>query len=463
MAMKTYDVAILGAGPGGYVAAIRAAQLGLSVCVIEKAIPGGVCLNWGCIPSKSLIHQASEFLALAEMESVGVKVDRGGLDYAKVHAKSRDAAATLAKGVGSLLAKNKVEVIKASGRIEAAGKIVINDGKVISAKAIIIATGSRPAEIPGFSFDETVVMSSSGILASATLPKSIVILGAGAIGCEFAYVMNAFGVSVTLVEMAPHILPTEDFEAAKVVETAFRKSGIAIHTQTRAVSWKPSGGGARVTIENNGKTQEIGTERILAAFGRRPNTDDIGLDRIGVKMDGSGRIETGDFGQTNIAGIHAIGDVTTTPALAHVASKEGEMVVEHLAGLKGHARIDANLIPSAVYCEPQLAGFGLREDEAMAKGIKVSKSVFPYRGAGKSVAIGKTEGLVKILADPKTGEILGGHVVGSTATELLHVLMLAKSGELLAEDIGAMMFAHPTLSETIMEAARGIGGKPIHM
>lgn len=461
--MKTRDIAIIGAGPGGYVAAIRAAQLGLSVCVVEKAAPGGVCLNWGCIPSKSLIHQAGEFLALTEMEAVGVTIDRRGLDYAKVQAKSRQTADTLAKGVSGLLAKNKIDLVKGTGRIEAPGRVATDAGQTITATNIIIATGSRPATVPGFAFDEQIVLSSSGILAATALPRSIVILGAGAIGCEFAYVLNAFGVAVTLVEMAGHILPTEDFEAARVVDAAFRKAGIAIHTNSRAMSWKPSPEGAVVIIEGGGKTTELRAAKILAAFGRKANTENLGLDKLGVRLDPAGRIETGDHGRTNAPGIYAIGDVTTTPSLAHVASKEGEIVVEHLAGHAAQQRIDLDLVPSAVYCEPQLAGFGLREQRALAEGIKVTKSVFPYRGVGKSVAIGKTEGLVKILADPATGEILGGHVVGSAATELVHVLLQAKAGELLAEDIGATMFAHPTLSEAVMEAARGVAGKPIHM
>jgi len=293
------------------------------------------------------------------------------------------------------------------------------------------------------------------------LPKSLVILGAGAIGCEFAYVMNAFGVKVTLVELAPHILPAEDFEAARVVETGLNKAGILIHTGSRALEWKPVGDGVRVDIENGGKVISLEAEKILAAFGRRPNTE--GFTGIGIRLDNKGRIVTGDFGATNIPGVYAIGDITTTPSLAHVASKEGEITVEHLAGHVGTARIDPDLVPSAVYCEPQLAGFGLREDRAMAEGIAVTKSVFPYRGTGKGVATGKVEGLVKILADPSTGEILGGHLAGSAATELIHVLLQAKASEITAEEIGATMYAHPTLAEAVMEASRGVAGKPIHM
>ena len=461
---KHYDIAVIGAGPGGYVAAIRAAQLGLSVCVIEKDTPGGVCLNWGCIPSKSLIHQAGEYLALKEMESLGVKIDRSGFQYAKVQGKSREVAKTLAGGVAFLLKKNKVELISGTATIAGPGKLSLDGGKSVSAKNIIVATGSRPMDVPGFAIDEKTVLSSTGILAATTLPKDLVILGAGAIGCEFAYVMNAFGVKVTLVEMAPHILPFEDFEAAAVVDAGFRKAGITILTGSRALSLKTSAKGAVVSVETAGKTAELSCEKVLAAFGRVPNTGGLGLEKLGVKLNKRGQIETVAYGQTNVAGIFAIGDVTNTAALAHVASKEGEIAVEFIAGHPPRdSRISADLVPSAVYCEPQLAGFGLREDQAAERKIAFKKSVFPFRGAGKSVAVGKTEGLVKILADPTTGEILGGHIVGANATEMIHELMLAKASELLAEEVGGMIHAHPTLSEALMEAARGIKGKPIHI
>lgn len=465
---KTYDVAIIGAGPGGYVAAIRATQLGLSACVIEKDTPGGVCLNWGCIPSKSLIHHATEFAALKDMEALGVRVDRAGFKYSKVHEHSRTAAKTLASGITSLLRKNKVDLIKATASIAGAGKIALKGNDLstdsVRAKNILIATGSCPMSIPGFELDEQSVLSSSGILSLTELPRALVVLGAGAIGCEFAYVMNAFGVKVTLVEMSDHILPAEDFEAAQVLDASLRKAGIEIRTKARAKSWRKVDGGVAVTIVTGDKTEEIQAEKILAAFGRVPNTNGIGLESADVKTDARGYIVTGDYGQTSVSGIFAIGDVTTTPALAHVASREGEIAVEHIAGrAPAEARVDFGLVPSAVYCEPQIAGFGLREDRAVKDGITFSKSVFPYRGAGKSVAIGKTDGLVKLLTDPDTGEILGAHIAGANATELIHELLLAKTSELLPEDLVRMIHAHPTLAEAISEAARGVYDKPIHI
>lgn len=462
-----YDIVIIGGGPGGYVAAIRAAQLGLSVGIVEKAELGGVCLNWGCIPSKSLIHHANEFLALKDMEAVGVGIDRSGFRYAAVQSKSREAAKALAAGVAGLLKKNKLSVFKATASISAVGRVALQggefDGKILSAKNIIVATGSRPMAVPGFEFDEQSVVSSSGLLAMTELPKSMTILGAGAIGCEFAYVMNAFGVRVTLVEMAQHILPSEDHEPAQVLEGSFRRSGIDVRTASRASSLKKTVAGVAVVVSANGKSETIVSDKVLAAFGRVPNTRDLGLEKLGVKIDDRGYVVTGDYGETSVKSIYAIGDITRSPQLAHVASKEGEIAVEHISGHSPHEpRVDPELVPSAVYCEPQLAGFGLREAYAVKEGIKFKKSVFPYRGAGKSVAIGRTEGLVKVLADPQTGELLGAHIVGADATELIHELLLAKHGELLAEDVQSMIHAHPTLSEAVMEAARGLDGRPIH-
>ncbi|MFA7282279.1 MAG: dihydrolipoyl dehydrogenase [Sterolibacterium sp.] len=462
-----YDVAIIGAGPGGYVAGIRAAQLGLTACIVEKDTPGGVCLNWGCIPSKTLIHHAAEYAGLKDLETLGISIDRSGFRYGDVHARSRESAKALAGGVASLLRKNKVEVIKAVGSLIAPGKILLQNGqspdKQITAKNIIIATGSRPLTVKNFEFDERAVLSSSGILALTELPKRLVILGAGAIGCEFAYVMNAFGVKVTLVEMAGHILPAEDGEIANILAGSMQKHGIEILVNARARSWRRMENGAAVSIDSGGKSVEIKADRILAAFGRSPNTEGIGLERVGIELDARGFIVTRDYCETSRKGIFAIGDVISTPALAHVASKEAEIAVEYIAGhAPANKGIDLSLVPSAVYCEPQVAGFGLREEVAARDKIKFKKSVFPYRGAGKSIAIGKPDGMVKILSDPDTGELLGAQIVGYAATELIHELLLARSGELLAQDVSEMIHAHPTLSEAVMEAARGIFGKPIH-
>ena len=465
---KAYDIVVIGGGPGGYVAAIRAAQLGLSVMVVEKEALGGVCLNWGCIPSKNLIQQAEEFHTLTAMEKLGVKVDRSGLDYSKVQENSRAAAKTLSNGVGGLLRKNGVRVIKGTGRLAGVGKVAVTgaDGAVtkVDAKNVIIATGSRPIEAEGFEFDETRVLSSTGILAMSTLPKSMVILGGGAIGCEFAFIMNAFGVEVSLVEMAEHLLPTEDHECTDLLAKSFVARGINVLTSARAKSLAKGANTVTVVLETPQGGKIIETDRALAVFGRKPNTENIGLETVGVKADSRGFIVVGDYNQTSVKGVFAIGDVTAAPMLAHVASREGEHAVEFIAGHPPRTKnVNAEDVPSTIYCEPQVAGFGLREDEARAKGIAIKKSVFPYRGIGKAVAMGRVEGLVKLIADPQTGAILGGHVVGLNATEIIHEMLLAKSSELLAEDLTQMIHVHPTLSEGVMEAAKGIIGKPIHM
>ncbi len=458
-----YDVIIIGAGPGGYVAAIRAAQLGLKTAVIEKDTVGGVCLNWGCIPSKNLIHQAEVFRSMKEMEAVGVAIDRKGLDYAKVQASSRGVVKNLTNGVSGLLKKNKVTLIKGTALISGKGEVTVDGKDKLTSKNILLATGSRPMQVPGFECDEEQILSSSGILAMKSLPSSMVILGGGAIGCEFAYVMNNFGVNVTLVEAMDHILPTEDFETCAVLENCLVRDGIDVRTKTRALELKKGASTVTVSLQNSaGEAEQLEAEKVLVVFGRVPNTGGLGLQAMGVKLDEQGYVEIGDYCQTSAAGIYAIGDITRTPALAHVASKEGEIAVEYMAGHKPDKAVDLDSVPSAVYCEPQVAGFGLREDTVRAEGISVKKSVFNYAGAGKTIAVGKPEGLVKILCDPKTDELLGAHIVGHNATELLHELLLVRNSELLPEDIANMIHAHPTISEVIMEAMRGVNGRPIH-
>ena len=458
------DIVIIGAGPGGYVAAIRAAQLGLAVTVVEMDTPGGVCLNWGCIPSKNLIQQAEDFHTLAAMEKLGVKVDRSGLDYQAVHDGSRAAAAALAGGVSGLLRRNRVRVVKGRARLAGPGRVAVAGGETLSANNILIATGSRPMEVTGFEFDEKRVLSSTGLLGLRELPDSLVILGGGAIGCEFAFVMNAFGVAVTVVEMLDHLLPSEDFECAAVLEHSFSQAGITVHTGTRATALRHTAAGVAVALATPTGDIELEADKVLAVFGRRPNTEDLGLETVGISTDERGFIPVGDYQQTSAQGVFAIGDVTSTPLLAHVASREGEIAVEYIAGHHGAMRrVDPDVVPSAIYCEPQVAGFGLREDQASSRGIAIRKSVFPYRAIGKAVAVGRPEGLVKLIVDPDTGELLGGHVVGLNATEILHEILLAKTAELLPEDITRMIHAHPTLAEGVMEAALGIDGAPIHL
>jgi len=474
MSNYTYDLAVLGGGPGGYVAAIRAAQLGLKAVVIEKDRLTGVCGNWGCIPSKALIQQAEHFHAIGALTAMGVKVDASGLDYSKVQAKSRAAADRSAKGTQFLMKKNKIEVVAGTGVVTGPHEITVTPttpgaaAQKISAEALIVATGSRPRVIPGFDFDEDQVLSSTGILSLTSLPQSLLILGSGAIGMEFAYVMNTFGVKVTVIEMLPRILPVEDPETAAVVEKAFVKSGVTFLTGTKAQSVKKGPGGVELTIEKDGKTEVLKADKILVAVGRVPNTENLGLEKLGVKLD-RGFVTVKDYYQTDVASVYAIGDIVPSPLLAHVASKEGEIAVEHLAHLlkktplPHEKKLDPMLIPGATYCEPQIASFGLTEEKAKEKGLAYKTFSFPYAGNGKANAIERQEGLVKIVYDAKTKEILGGHTVGAGATELIHELLLAKKAELLPEDIATMVHAHPTLGESVMEAARGVEGWSIHI
>lgn len=456
-----YDLLVIGSGPGGYVAGIRASQLGMKVGVIEKDKPGGVCLNIGCIPSKALIHQAHMFSHIKDLEDMGLKVDNSGFDYAKVFEKSRKAATSLSGGVTFLLKKNKVDYITGTAKISGQHEVTLDDSKKLTAKNILIATGSSPRSIPSFPIDEQTVITSNGALMAQKLPKKLLILGSGAIGMEFAYVWSSFGVEVEIVEILDRVLPIEDDEIGKFVQKTFEKRGVKFHLGTMAKSLEKKDGKVLVTVDKSGTESVIETDMVLVAIGRAPNSQNLGLENVGIKTE-KGFICVGDYYRTKVPNIYAIGDVIQSPLLAHVASKEGEIAVEHMAGHKTDPKMDPLLIPSAVYCEPQVASFGYSERSAKDAGVKYEKAVFPYRGAGKSVAIGSSEGLVKVLFDPKHKEILGAHVAGAQATELIHEILLAKKTELLPEDLATMVHAHPTLSEIVMEVMRTIEGWPIH-
>ncbi len=463
MAGFDYDVLIIGGGPGGYVAGIRAGQLGLKAAVIERDKVGGVCLNVGCIPSKALIHQAELFRSIPNLRDMGLAVDTAGFDYTHVFDKSRKASDTLVKGVQFLLKKNKVETIVGEGTISGKNEVSLKDGKKITGKNLVIATGSRPRVISGFEFDEKQVLSSTGAIMLPKLPRKAIILGAGAIGVEFSHVFNAFGVEVHLVEMLDRILPIEDAEAVQVLARAFQKRGVQMYTGTKAVSMQKGAGGVSVVLEDKSGTRKtVEADQILVVVGRTPNTDGIGLEKVGIPTE-RGFIPVGDFNQTRVPGIYAIGDVVNTPLLAHVAFKEAELAVEHMAGKSPHPRLDLLSIPSATYCEPQVASFGLPEWKATEQKVAFAKASFPYRGAGKSVAVEQSEGFVKVLYDPKTKEIIGVHIVGADATELIHEMLLGRTAELLPEDIAEMIHAHPTLSEAVCEAMRAVEGWAIHI
>ncbi|MFP4165099.1 MAG: dihydrolipoyl dehydrogenase [Chitinispirillaceae bacterium] len=459
-----YDVVIIGSGPGGYVAAIRASQLKLRVAVIEQGKIGGVCLNIGCIPSKALISQAETYRSRSKLEKMGLKIDDSGFDYEQVYKASRKAADTLSRGVAYLLKKNKIDLIAGTARLSSEHEVTVDGERKVTAGSIILATGSRPRSIPGFDFDEETVLSSDGALMLKKVPPRVLILGAGAIGAEFAHIMNGFGSEVHLVEMMDRILPNEDAEVTSVLRRSFLKRGIRIQTSTRALSYEKNGSEVEVELESaSGEKSSVTVDKILVVTGRVPNTEDIGLEKLGISTV-KGFVSVGDYGQTEVKSVYAIGDIVATPLLAHVASKEGEIAVEHIAGHRPRmARLDSMSFPGAVYCEPQLASFGLTEEQALQKGVSFKKATFPYRGVGKAVAIEESEGMAKVLVDPDTKEIIGVHLVGAEATELIHEFLLARTSELLPEDLATMVHAHPTLSELVMEAARAAEGWAIHI
>lgn len=473
MESKQYDFVVIGAGPGGYVAAIRAAQLGLSAAVVEKDLVGGVCLNIGCIPSKSLIHSAQLFAqGKALLEKTGAKVDLSNFDYSLVWKASRLAADRLSKGVNFLLRKNKVDLIKGKAMLSGASTVDVETpgGSVqLKAKAILLATGSRPRPIPGFAFDEKKIFSSTGMLMSDKLPKRMFILGAGAIGMEFAYVLNAFGVEVTVAELLPRVLPLEDEEASKIVEKEFRLRGVTMYTGARASGAEVKDDHVVIHLTDaQGAPLDIEADAVLVSVGRATNTEGLGLENLGVRME-RGYIITGDYHETSCAGIYAVGDITTYPQLAHTASKAGEIVAERVAHLlKGtpnprERTVDRLHVPSAVYCEPEVASFGLSEASAKEKGIRHEVARFPYRGNGRAVATEAPEGQVKIVFDPNTKAILGASIVGEGAADTIHELLLASKAELMVEDVAELVHAHPTVSEAIMEAAKAALGRAIHI
>ncbi len=464
MAERQYDVTVIGGGPGGYVAAIRAAQLGFKVGLVERDRLGGICLNWGCIPSKALLKSAELYSKIKEGEEYGISVKELSYDFSKIIKRSRDIADRQSKGVEYLMKKNKIDVISGTARFTGKNSLeVTKDGKVIDViktKNTIIATGGRPRTIPGVTIDGKKVISSSEAMVLPKQPKSMIIIGAGAIGVEFAYFYNAFGTKVTIVEMMPTILPIEDKEITKILDSSFRKSGIEILTSTKVEAVAV---GDEVTVKVSGKegTQTLKGEVALMAIGVQGNVEQLGLEALGVKVE-KGFIKVDEFGKTNVDGIYAIGDVSGPPLLAHVASHEGIVAAEHIAGKATHG-IDRNTIPGCTYCQPQVASVGMTEEAAVAAGYKLKIGRYPYRPLGKAMATGETVGTIKLIFDEKYGELLGAHIIGAEATELIHELVMAKSLETTYEEIFRTIHAHPTFSEGIMEAAGEAYGAAINI
>ena len=459
-----YDVLVLGAGPGGYVAAIRAAQLGLRTAVVERQYMGGVCLNIGCIPTKALLKNAEVAHTLQHRaKEFGFSFDNLKLDYPTAFKRSRQVSDRLVKGVSFLMKKNKIDVYDGTGTLTGPNTMAVklNDGQeaTLSAKNIIVATGARPRPFPGVEFDEQRVISYIPAILAEKPPKSVVIIGGGAIGVEFAYVWANYGVEVTILEMMPHLLPNEEPEVSDTLEKAYKKLGVKFQTNAKVTGIERNDNGVRVLVEG-GKPLEA--EQCMVAINFLPNTEGIGLEAVGVQLTERKNIAIDGNMRTNVPGIYAIGDVATDYRLAHVASAMGLIAAETIAGHPTVA-LDFRMMPRCTYSQPQVASFGYTEAAAKEAGYEVKVGQFPFVANGKSLGLGEKEGFVKIISDARYGEILGAHLVGPDVTELLPELTLAHNNELTAEEIARNVHAHPTLSEALMEAAHGVEGQPIHI
>ena len=465
--MPDTNVLVIGAGPAGYVCAIRAAQLGKKVAIVDREWLGGVCLNVGCIPSKALLKNAEVAHTLRTRgKEFGFEVEGLKLDFAAAVRRSRQVAERLVKGVGFLMKKNKIEVLMGTARLQGGGGVAVTaaDGsvKTISAGDIVVATGARPAVLPGIEVDGERVLTYREAILQESLPRSVVIIGAGAIGLEFATIWNSYGAEVTLVEMLPRIAPLEDEEVSKELSKAFAKQGIKVLAGTRVERVEVLKTGVKVMVSGADGGQTLEAEQALLATGFKPNSQDLGLEAAGVKVSERGFVEIDERMATNIPGVWAIGDVTGKLMLAHVGSAMGIVCAENIAGADT-VKLDYAMMPRATYSQPQVASFGLSEAEARAQGREVKVGRFPFQANGKALGLGDYAGWVKIVTDAKYGEILGAHLVGPEVTELLPELTLAQRMELTPAEIARNIHAHPTLSEVLMEAAHAAEGHAIHM
>ena len=465
--MPDTNVLVIGAGPAGYVCAIRAAQLGKKVAIVDREWLGGVCLNVGCIPSKALLKNAEVAHTLRTRgKEFGFEVEGLKLDYPTAVRRSRQVAERLVKGVGFLMKKNKIEVLMGTARLQGGGGVAVTaaDGsvKTISAGDIVVATGARPAVLPGIEVDGERVLTYREAILQESLPRSVVIIGAGAIGLEFATIWNSYGAEVTLVEMLPRIAPLEDEEVSKELSKAFAKQGIKVLAGTRVERVEVLKTGVKVMVSGADGGQTLEAEQALLATGFKPNSQDLGLEAAGVRVSERGFVEIDERMATNIPGVWAIGDVTGKLMLAHVGSAMGIVCAENIAGADT-VKLDYAMMPRATYSQPQVASFGLSEAEARAQGREVKVGRFPFQANGKALGLGDYAGWVKIVTDAKYGEILGAHLVGPEVTELLPELTLAQRMELTPAEIARNIHAHPTLSEVLMEAAHAAEGHAIHM
>ena len=474
MAEQTFDVIIIGSGPGGYVTAIRAAQLGFKTAIVERDYLGGICLNWGCIPTKALLRSAEVFHQLQHARDYGLSAEKVGYDAKAVVERSRKVAGRLSSGVAFLMKKNKIAVIWGEAAIEAPGKIAVKASKSeapkgalppgsYKAKHIIIATGARPRVLPGIERDKKLVWTYFEAMAPAAIPKSLLVIGSGAIGIEFASFFRTLGSEVTVVEVLPQILPVEDAEIAAFARKRFeRQEGIKILTGAKVAKLDKKADGVTATIDDGkGGSQTLAVDRVISAVGVVGNVEDLGVEKLGVKTE-RGTVVTDGYGRTNVPGIYAIGDVAGPPMLAHKAEHEGVVCIEAIKGLDPHP-LDKLKIPGCTYCNPQIASVGLTEGAAKAQGREIKVGRFPFAGNGKAIALGEDQGLVKTIFDAKTGQLLGAHMVGAEVTELIQGFVIAMQLETTEEDLMHTVFPHPTLSEMMHESVLDAFGRVIHV
>ena len=466
MAETEFDVIVVGGGPGGYVTAIRAAQLGGTVALVEREHLGGVCLNWGCIPTKALLRTAEIFHLMNHADDFGLAAKDVTFDIGKTVKRSRDVARRLSKGVGHLLKKNKVTVFDGHGRLAGKGKLgVAKDGKevaTLAAKHIILATGARARELPGLEADGKLVWTYKEAMVPEAMPRSVLVIGSGAIGIEFASFYRTLGADVTVVEILPNVLPVEDEEISALARKAFEKQGIKIHTGATVTSLQKAAKNVTVVIDfGDGKTANLTVDRVILAIGITGNVEDVGLDGTKVKVE-NGHVVADEWLRTGEPGVYAIGDLVGPPWLAHKASHEGVVCVERIAGVNDVHPLDTSNIPGCTYCMPQVASVGLTEQAARDAGRKVKIGRFPYLGNGKAIALGEPEGMIKTIFDAATGELLGAHMVGAEVTELIQGFCVAKSLEATETELMHTVFPHPTLSEMMHESVLDAYGRVIH-
>jgi len=466
MADTSFDVVIVGGGPGGYVAAIRASQLGLKTAVVEREHLGGICLNWGCIPTKALLRVADIRHTLDRLGEFGLSAENVKVDLKKVVAYSRKVADQLSGGVGMLMKKNKIKVFDGDGSLAGAGKLAVTkDGRAIatlSAKHIILATGARARTLPGLEPDGKLIWTYKEAMVPDVIPKSLLVIGSGAIGMEFASFFNDLGSEVTVVEIMPRVLPVEDEEISKLALKSFRKQGMKIHTGASVTSLKVAGGGVAAEIDHGKKQEKKTFERVILAVGIIGNTENIGLEGTKIKVD-RGHIETDEWMRTGEPGVYALGDVTGPPWLAHKASHEGVICIEKIAGVDGVHPLNKLNVPGCTYCRPQVASVGITEQAAKEQGLEVRIGRFPFIGNGKAIAMGEPEGMVKTIFDAKTGELLGAHMIGAEVTELIQGYAIARTLETTEAELMHTIFPHPTISETMHESVLDAYGRVIHM